>query len=103
MPNTAVDIENFTSLCDKPIGLLLQKEIKDGGKYAMNIVGFYEAETGKTATDILEKREAGALQTKIAALKDKVAKVVDDFSTQAPAKKSPADAFDDFEDDPLPF
>lgn len=84
-----VDIENFSSLCNKPIGVILQKELKDFDKFNMNIVGFYEAATGLTATDILEKRAAGALDKKIATLKDKDSRSSDDtFSSPAPVSKS---------------
>lgn len=98
---TLVTVENYTPLCDKPIGVLLQREDRDGGKFQMNIVGFFEAGTHKSATEILTKAtEAKSTAKKVAALKDKVAK------DTAPAAKSAetktGGAFDELDDD-LPF
>lgn len=99
-----VEIENYSSLCHKPIGVLLQKELKDNDKFAMNIVGFFEASTDKTATEILEKKPATALVKKIAALHDRDSRSKDDggFSAPAPVAAAPAGSFEDFDSD-LPF
>lgn len=103
-----VEIENYTALCHKPIGVLLQKELKDNDKFAMNIIGFFEASTDKTATEILEKKPATALVKKIAALHDRDSRSKDDgtdggFSAPAPAAVVPPPGdFDDFDND-LPF
>jgi hypothetical protein len=97
-----VEIENYTALCHKPIGVLLQKELKDNDKFQMNIVGFFEAATDKTATEILEKKPATALVKKIAALHDRDSRSKDDGGFSAPAPVAPASTSvsgDPFEDD----
>lgn len=87
-----VDVTNFSDLCNKPIGILLQKELKDGydkngnPKYAMNIAGFFDAKTRMTATEILEKAtKAEALDKKIKYLKDKDSRTGDDGGFSGPS------------------
>lgn len=97
-----VEVENYADLCNKPIGVLLQKELKDFDKFQMNIIGFFEASTGLTATDILEKRPAGALDKKIASLKDNDKRTGDGGFSSPAAPAAKPDAFADFESD-IPF
>lgn len=102
-----VEVVNFNALCSKPIGILLQKELKDGfdkngnPKYSMNIVGFFDAKTKMTATEIIEKaNEATALDKKMKYLKD-----IDKRTGDEPAPvvaSSDAGDFSDLEND-LPF
>lgn len=110
-----VEVENFDSLCNKPIGILIQKELKDGTlsdgspKFSLQIAGFFEAATGLTATDILEKRPAGSLETKLKYLKDKDSRTAGgyDGGFSEPVSKtahvsSSGAGFDDLESD-IPF
>ena len=99
-----VDIENFDALCNKPIGVLLQKEYYTANngdtKSKMNIAGFFSAESRMTATEILEKaKEPKALAGKLAGLKDKgepgAAPKDNGFSTPAAPAGSAADLDDD--------
>lgn len=70
--NVPVEAEVYSALCNKPIGIVLQKVLKDGDKYSMNIAGFFDAQTRMTASEILEKATvAKALDQKLKFLKDK--------------------------------
>lgn len=67
-----IEVEMYSALCNKPIGIVLQKVLKDGDKFSMNIAGFFDAKTRFTASEILEKATvAKALDAKLKHLKDK--------------------------------
>jgi len=95
-----VDIENFDALCNQTVGVLLQKVLKDNDKYSFNIVGFY-SEDGKTASEILDKKDAGSLANKVKYLKDKDERTSDTFAP-SPAHAPAAGGFADMADD-IPF
>ncbi len=105
--NVPVEAEVYSALCNKPIGIVLQKVLKDGGKFSINIAGFFDAKTRMTASEILDKATvAKALDAKLKHLKDKDERTpggIDDFSSPAPAAKVD-DPFGDAGDlDSLPF
>jgi hypothetical protein len=70
--NVPVEAEVYSALCNKPIGVVLQKVLKDGDKFSMNISGFFDAKSRMTASEILDKATvAKALDAKLHHLKDK--------------------------------
>lgn len=94
----------FADLCGKPIGLLLQAEEyekRDGSLgVKMNIAGCYEATTGLTASEILDKRtKPEQLPKMLAALKDKPLRAK---SPAADTSHAPAGGFATMDDD-IPF
>lgn len=71
-----VDGEVFPDLCNKPIGVVLQKELtskKSGGdSYRMNLYGVFHPTTRLTASEIKERKTAPAkLEKLLKSLKDK--------------------------------
>lgn len=71
-----VSADVYMELTGKPIGLLLQREayMKDNGTegFKLNLVGFFDAETELTASEILGKKTQPELLAKmVAQLKDK--------------------------------
>lgn len=103
-----VDIENFTALCNKHVGVLLQKEYYTANtgdtKSKMTIAGFFDAASRLTATEILEKvKEPKSLDVKLRGLKDKgtPGPVSSDHGFSDPAVKSQvaAASVDDLDSD----
>jgi hypothetical protein len=80
-----VEAEHFTELMNKPIGVLIQREpiidqfsgdvkIDKNGfpKWKLNLTGFFDPVTRKTAGEILDKAETPArLERKLSSLRDK--------------------------------
>ena len=68
-------VELYPALMNQPIGLILQKELytkndnSDGSR--MGMVGFFEAETGRTAKERLEDSPAKTIDAMMASLEDK--------------------------------
>lgn len=50
--------KGYPMFCNKPIGIILQKENKDGGKFQMNILHFIDPITKKTFTEHANNEEA---------------------------------------------
>lgn len=95
----------FVELMNKPIGLLLQKEISEyqgQTKEKMLIYGAYDIASRKTPREIVSKEPvAKALDTIIASLKDKIAKPQSSqssYSATSASNSLPAD-FDDYRGD----
>lgn len=102
------NIEGFGDLMNKPIGLLLQKEISEyqgKDKTKMLIFAAFNASSEKTASEIIDKvAQPVALEKLLAGLHDKDAR----GKTQAaPSHSAPRSqhhqAPADFDDDSLPF
>jgi len=102
------NIEGFGDLMNKPIGLLLQKEISEyqgKDKTKMLIFAAFNASSEKTASEIIDKvAQPVALEKLLAGLHDKDAR----GKTQAaPSHSTPRSqhhqAPADFDDDSLPF
>jgi hypothetical protein len=107
-----IEASHYTELMNKPVGVLIQREpiidqhtgqikIDAGGvqKWKLNLVGFFDAESRKTASEILDKVDAPSrLQKKIATLRDKPIPTPISNSTSAPASAMPA-----VEEDDIPF
>lgn len=99
-------ISGFTDLIDKPIGLLLQREEYEKQDqsigYKFNIVGCYEARSGMTAGEILDRAPKAEQLTKwVAQLKDKPMQARRAAASHATPAKT-GGAFDDM-DDSIPF
>lgn len=99
----------FPELMDKPIGVLLQREEyeKNDGSigFKFNIVGSYEAKSGMTASEILDKATKPVLMEQmVARLKDKPMQQRREPAAR-PATQAGAlvgSGFDDMSDD-IPF
>ena len=103
-----VNVEAFPDLMNKPIGLLLQKEISEYNgkdKTKMLIFAAFSHASGKTASEIIDKvAQPVAMEKLLAGLHDKDAR----GKTQAaPSHSAPRSqhhqAPADFDDDSLPF
>lgn len=63
--------QGYPIFCNKPIGVILQRENKEDGKFGMNILHFIDAVTHKTFTEHVNGEEAKEVKKEI---KDKTAK-----------------------------
>lgn len=63
--------QGYKVFCNKPIGVILQRENKDNGKFGMNILHFVDAVTLKTFTEHVNGEEAKESKKEI---RNKVAK-----------------------------
>lgn len=95
----------YPSLMGKRIGLLLQKELATNNNTGadterLNIFGVFEADSGLTASEILDKKtEPQQLEKIVTAL---MAKPIRDTRIKPSAYQN-TQAFDNFDDDLPPF
>lgn len=97
----------YPMFCNKPVGVILQKEIKDDGKTNFSIVHFIDPVTSKTFSEIASNSEAKEYKKEV---KDKFTKVAPDtsFNFGANVKSEPNNAqidamFGPSTDDSLPW
>jgi hypothetical protein len=78
----SIDAEHqgYPVFCNKPIGIIFQRENKDEGKFQMNILHFIDPTTKKTFTEHVNNEEALEYKKEI---KDKVSK-----HTNSPSSKT---------------
>lgn len=100
------NIEGFADLMNKPIGLLLQKEISEyqgKEKTKMLIFAAFNIPSEKTASEIIDKvAQPAALAKLLSGLHDKDARSKQHAAVQSSAPRQNQPAAADFDDD-LPF
>ena len=96
-------VSAYQELMNKPIGLVLQKEeyLKGDGSTGdrMSLFAFFNADSKKTAVEILDDKPAAKLESMLASLKDKKLS----NSDQGGSSQSENPSIEDDFDDDIPF
>jgi hypothetical protein len=108
--NINIQADVYPELMNNPVGLVLQNEeypANDGSiKNRMVMVGFFNAETRQTASEILDNKPANNIDAQLATLKDKKINTgqqsMNQQNTQQNSQQSTQEPVD-FDDSSIPF